>query len=212
MGSYVHWVSEKSIAWRLCHQSRGCQMYDTTQFRKGLKIEYEGKPWVMVDFQHVNPGKGAAFVRTKLKNMQTGQVLEVTFKSGDRVGVPDIDRKEMQYLYNDGEGFVFMDNVDYEQVRLSQDDLGEAKDYLIENMNVNVTFYQGKPVDVEIENFVNLRVTETQPNIKGDTSSGGGKPATLETGLTITVPFHINEGDLLRVDTRSAKYIEKVKE
>lgn len=187
-------------------------MYDTTQFRKGLKIEYDGKPWVIVDFQHVNPGKGAAFCRTKLKNMQSKQVLEVTFKSGDKVGMPDIDRKEMQYLYAEGEQFVFMDNETYDQISLGKDDLAEAIDYMIENMNVNVTFYQGKPVDVEIENFVNLRVSETQPNIKGDTSSGGGKPATLETGLTITVPFHINEGDLLKVDTRSAKYIEKVKE
>lgn len=187
-------------------------MYSTTDFRKGLKIEYEGKPWVIVDFQQVNPGKGAAFVRVKVRNLQTKQVLEITLKSGETVGVPDIEKKEMQYLYNDGTNYMFMDNTTYDQVALVKEDLGDAFYYLIENAIVNVTFYQNKPVDVEIENFVNLRVTETQPNIKGDTSGGGGKPATLETGLTITVPFHISVNDLLKVDTRTAKYIEKVKE
>lgn len=186
-------------------------MYVTTDFRKGLKIEYSGKPYVIVDFQHVNPGKGAAFVRTRLKNLETSQVLEVTFKSGEKVGVPDLVSKNMQYLYNDGSAYTFMDMESYDQFQLSSDELGDAKDYIVENSTVNVTFFQGKPVSVDLENFVELKVAETQPNIKGDTSSGGGKPATLETGLVVTVPFHISEGDLLKIDTRSASYVEKVK-
>lgn len=186
-------------------------MYSTTDFRKGLKIEYTGKPFVIVDFQHVNPGKGAAFVRTKLKNLETAQVLEITFKSGEKVNVPDLEYRDMQYLYTDGQQYTFMDMNSYDQVALTEDDLGYTKDYIIENSQVKVTFFQSKPVAIEIDNFVELKVLETQPNIKGDTSSGGGKPATLETGLTISVPFHINEGDVLKVDTRSAEYVEKVK-
>jgi elongation factor P len=186
-------------------------MYVTTDFRKGLKIEYNGKPFVIVDFQHVNPGKGSAFVRTRLKNLETAQVLEVTFKSGEKVAIPDLQSKNMQYLYNDGVEYTFMDMEAYDQVTLTKDDLGDAKNYIIENSMVNVTFFQGKPVSVDIDNFVELKVVETQPNIKGDTSSGGGKPATLETGLVVTVPFHISEGDVLKIDTRSAEYVEKVK-
>ncbi|MFW7380969.1 MAG: elongation factor P [Oligoflexus sp.] len=186
-------------------------MYSTTDFRKGLKIEYNGKPFVIVDFQHVNPGKGAAFVRTKIKNLETAQVLEVTFKSGEKVNIPDLEAKEMQFLYTDGAQYTFMDMQSYDQVALKEDDLGDAKNYIVENSMVKVTFFQGKPVSVEIDNFVELKVVETQPNIKGDTSGGGGKPATLETGLTISVPFHISEGDILKVDTRSAEYVEKIK-
>ena len=186
-------------------------MYSTNEFRKGLKIEHQGKAFVIVESQFVSPGKGAAFVRTKLKNLETGQVIEVTYKSGEKVGVPDLDLKDMQYLYNDGETYTFMDNESYEQVSLSLDELGDAKYFIVENSEVKVTFYQGRAVSVEIDNFVDLEVTETQPNIKGDTSGGGGKPATLSTGLTITVPFHINVGDVLKVDTRTSQYVEKVK-
>ena len=186
-------------------------MVSTSEFRKGLKVEHDGKPFVMVDFQHVNPGKGAAFCRTKLKNLETGQVLEVTYKSGDMVPTPELEYKEMQFLYSDGTTFTFMDNANYEQVTLSNDELGDNKYYIIENSVVKVTFYKSRPVAVEVENFVNLTVAETQPNIKGDTSGGGGKPATMQTGLVVTVPFHINVGDVLKVDTRSNKYVEKVK-
>lgn len=186
-------------------------MYVTTDFRKGLKIEYSGKPFVIVDFQHVNPGKGAAFVRTKLKNLETAQVLEVTFKSGEKVGVPDLETKDMQYLYSDGTNYTFMDMVNYDQVELSEDDIATAKNFIIENSIVKVTFFQGRPVAVDVDNFIVLAVSETQPNIKGDTSSGGGKPATMETGLVVTVPFHINEGDRLKIDTRTSTYVEKVK-
>ena len=188
-------------------------MYQTTDFRKGLKIEYDSKVFVIVEFQHVNPGKGSAFVRTKLKNIETGKVIDVTFKAGvDKVGIPNLETTDMQYLYSDGISYTFMDNKSYDQVILTEEDIGDNKFYLIENSVVRVTLFNGKPVAIEIDNFVNLRVTETQPNIKGDTSSGGGKPALMETGLTITVPFHINEGELLKVDTRTNKYVEKVKE
>jgi elongation factor P len=186
-------------------------MYSTQEFRKGLKIEYDGKPWVIVDFQHVNPGKGAAFVRSRIKNLETKQVIEVTLKSGESVGVPDLEIRDMQYLYNDGESYVFMDNKSFEQFNLTSDDLGDNRHFIIENSSVRCTFFQNRPVDVEVENFIQMKVVETQPNIKGDTSGGGGKPATLETGLVVTVPFHINEGDIIRVDTRVPKYMEKVK-
>ncbi len=186
-------------------------MVSTSEFRKGLKLEHDGKPFVIVDFQHVNPGKGAAFCRTKIKNLETGQVLEINYKSGDVVPVPELEYKEMQYLYNDGENYTFMDNSNFEQVSLSNNELGDNKFYIIENSVVRVTYYKGRPVAVEVDNFVNLEVTETQPNIKGDTSGGGGKPATMNTGLVVTVPFHINVGDVLKVDTRSNKYVEKVK-
>lgn len=187
-------------------------MYQTTDFRKGLKIEYDGKAWTIVEFQHVNPGKGSAFVRTRLKNLETGAVQEVTFKAGvDKVGIPDVQFTEMQYLYSDGESYSFMDTNSFDQVALSNDEVGDAKYYIIENTMVKVTYYQGRPVALEVDNFVELEVIETQPNIKGDTSGGGGKPATLQTGLTVTVPFHIIVGDVLKIDTRTDKYVEKVK-
>lgn len=186
-------------------------MYATTDFKRGLKIEYNGKPFVIVEFQHVNPGKGSAFVRTRLKNLETAQVLEVTFKSGEKVPVPDLTYIEMQYLYNDGTNYTFMDLATYDQVILKSDDLDDAKNYIVENSIVKVTFFQNRPVAVEVDNFVELKVVETPPNIKGDTSGGGGKPATLETGLVVNVPFHISEGDILKIDTRTAEYVEKVK-
>ena len=187
-------------------------MYQTTDFRKGLKVEYDGKAWNIVNFQHVNPGKGSAFVRTKLKNLETGQVLDVTFKAGvDKLAIPDVQFAEMQYLYFDGSNYTFMDTSSYEQVTLTDDEVGDVKNYIIENGMVRVTFYKGRPVALEVDNFVELEVVETQPNIKGDTSGGGGKPATLQTGLVVTVPFHIAVGNVLKIDTRTDKYVEKVK-
>lgn len=186
-------------------------MYSTTDFKRGLKIEYKDAPWVIVDFQHVNPGKGAAFTRTKIKNLETARVVEVSFRSGDKVGIPDVATKDMQYLYNDGSSYTFMDNESYDQFTLTADEIGDAKSFIIENSVVSVTFYRERPVSVDVPTFVELRVTETQPNIKGDTSGGGGKPATMETGVVVTVPFHISEGDLLKIDTRDSSYVEKVK-
>lgn len=185
-------------------------MLTTTDFKKGVKIEYNDQAWVIVDFQHVNPGKGAAFTRTKIKNLETGRVVEVSFRSGDKVAIPDVQEKDMQYLYTDGSSFTFMDQESYDQVTLTSEEIGDCKDYIIENMVVSVTYYKGRAVACSVPNFVELRVTETQPNIKGDTSGGGGKPAKMETGLVVTVPFHINEGDLLKIDTRTGEYIERV--
>jgi len=186
-------------------------MYSTSDFKKGLKIEHNGKPWTVVDFQHVSPGKGAAFTRAKIKNLENGQVLELTLKSGEKVNRPDLEFKDMQYLYNDGTSYTLMDNSNYEQIVLSADQLGENKLYMVENCPVKVTLFNGKPVAVEIDVFVTLTVKETQPNIRGDTSSGGGKPAVMETGLTVQVPFHISEGDRVKIDTRNNAYVEKVK-
>lgn len=186
-------------------------MYSTTDFKRGLKIEYKDAPWVIVDFQHVNPGKGAAFTRTKIKNLETARVVEVSFRSGDKVGVPDVATKDMQYLYNDGSSYTFMDSETYDQVTLTEEEIADAKNFIIENSTVSVTFYKDRPVAVEVPTFVVLKVVETQPNIKGDTSGGGGKPATMETGLVVTVPFHIAEGESLKIDTRDSSYVEKVK-
>ncbi len=186
-------------------------MYSTNEFRKGLKIEYNDKAWNIVDFQHVSPGKGSAFVRTKLKNLEGGQVVEITFKSGDKVNIPDVETREMQYLFNDGATYTFMDSTSFEQYTLTNDDIGDSKYYIKENSTVVVTFFRGRPVSVEVDNFIELKITETQPNIKGDTSGGGGKPAKLETGLMVQVPFHLKEGDIVKVDTRTNAYLEKVK-
>lgn len=186
-------------------------MIATNTFRKGVKILYDDKPYVIVDFQHVSPGKGAAFCKTKLKNLETKQVLEINFKSGDMVNVPEIELRDMQYLYSDGSSYTFMDGTTFDQVTLSADEIGDFKYFIIENSMAKVTFYKGKALDIEVDNFVVLEVTETQPNIKGDTSSGGGKPATLSTGLVVNVPFHISRGDFLKIDTRTSKYVEKVK-
>jgi elongation factor P len=186
-------------------------MYSTAEFKKGLKIEIEGKPFLIVDFQHVKPGKGGAFVRTKLKNMINGRVTDQTFRSGEKVGRPDLEEKEMQYLYRDGDNFVFMDNVTYDQVYLSKDQLGEQYQFLQENINIKLLYYNKEPLDVELPNFVELTVTATEPGFKGDTATGGNKPATVETGAVIQVPLFISEGDRIRVDTRTGSYMERAK-
>jgi elongation factor P len=185
-------------------------MYETRDFRRGLKIEMNGDPWVIVDFQHVNPGKGAAFTRTKMRNLRSGQVVENNIRSGDKVAKPDTDDRRMQYLYRDAEGFHFMDTANYEQIQLSNEAIGDTKDFLLENSVIQVLFYQGKPLTVETDTFVELKVVETQPGIRGDTATGGSKPAKMETGLVVTVPLHINEGDILRIDTRTGEYQDRV--
>ena len=186
-------------------------MYSTAEFRKGLKIEIEGKPYLIVDFQHVKPGKGGAFVRTKLKNMINGRVTEQTFRSGEKVGRPDMEEKEMQYLYREGDNFVFMDNVTYDQIYLSKDQIGEQVQFLQENIVIKLLYFNKEPLGLELPNFVELAVTATEPGFKGDTATGGNKPATLETGAVIQVPLFISEGDRIRVDTRTGNYMERVK-
>jgi elongation factor P len=187
-------------------------MYQTTDFKKGLKIEIEGKPYVIVEFQHVNPGKGSAFVRTRLKNLETGQVLEKTFKAGvDTAEVPDLEEKEMEYMYSDQDGFNFMDQGTYESIHLTHDQVGDNKNYLQEGIRITILYYNSKPISLELPNFVNLKVTQTDPGLKGDTASGGSKKAILETGLQVNVPLFIKEGEVLKIDTRSGEYMERVK-
>ncbi len=186
-------------------------MYSTADFRKGLKIEWEGAPYIIVEFQHVKPGKGGAFVRTKIKNLITGRVIDQTFRSGEKVERPDLQEKDMQYLYAEGDRYCFMDNETYEQIYLTAAQLGDSKDFLQDNLNLKVLYYKGQPIAVELPTFVELTVTHTEPGFKGDTASGGSKPATLETGAIIQVPLFIDIGDRLKVDTRTGTYVERLK-
>jgi elongation factor P len=164
-----------------------------------------------VDFLHVKPGKGGAFVRTKIKNLMTGKVLDQTFRSGEKLKRPDLAEREMQFLYREGDNFFLMDNETYEQLALTSEQLGDAVLYLIENLNLQVLFFNQQPVAAELPNFVELTVAQAEPGVKGDTASGGTKPATLESGAVIQVPLFINEGDRVKVDTRTGTYIERAK-
>ncbi len=184
-------------------------MVTAGDFRKGLTIEIDGQVWVIVDFQHVKPGKGAAFVRTKMKNIMQGNVLEKTFNPTEKFENAHVEKKEMQYLYNDGELYHFMDNETYEQLPLNKDKVEDAMNYIKENMTVTIKFFKGEAFSVEPPNFVELQIAETEPGFKGDTATGGNKPAILETGAKIMVPLFINEGDMIRVDTRTGEYMER---
>jgi elongation factor P len=186
-------------------------MYSTTDFKRGLKIELDGSPYVIVEFQHVKPGKGGAFVRTKLKNLLTGRVLDQTFRAGEKMKRPDLMEREMQYLYREGDRFCMMDNETYEQIMLTEEQVGEGRLYLTENLDVKVLFFNQQPVALEVPNFVELEVTQTEPGVRGDTATGGTKLATLASGATLQVPLFINEGDRVRVDTRTGAYIERLK-
>ncbi|MFX4260984.1 elongation factor P [Pelotomaculum propionicicum] len=184
-------------------------MISTNEFRTGLTIELEGDVFQVIEFQHVKPGKGAAFVRSKLRNVRTGAVVEKTFNAGEKIPKARIERRQVQYLYNDGKDFNFMDMESYDQIAMSADQLGDAVKYLKENMMIHVLTFQEKSIGVELPNFVELEVVETSPGIKGDTASGGSKPATLETGAVVQVPFFINIGDKLQIDTRTGNYIKR---
>ena len=183
---------------------------DTSQFRNGLKIELDGEPFNIVYFQHVKPGKGGAFVRTKLKNLKTGRVVDRRFRAGERVEEADIEDRKLQYLYRDGEQLVFMDSKTYEQTPFSGEQVGEARKFLTENLDVDVLFWRGKPLNVELPNFIEAVITECEPGEKGDTASNVTKPATLETGAVVQVPLFVKEGTTIRVDTRSGEYVERV--
>ena len=185
-------------------------MISTNDFKTGLTIELDGNVFQIVDFQHVKPGKGAAFVRSKLKNVKTGGVVEKTFNAGEKVPPARVDRREMQYLYNDGENYNLMDNENFEQIALTAEQLGDGIKYLKENMNIVVLLWQGSSIGIELPNQVELEVTDTAPGIKGDTASGGSKPATVETGAVVQVPFFVNVGDKLLIDTRTGNYIKRV--
>ena len=186
-------------------------MITAGDFRKGVTFEMEGNIWLVVDFLHVKPGKGSPFVRAKIKNIITGQVQERTFNPSDKFQVAVIERKEMQYLYNEGEIFYFMDMETYDQIPLNKSQVEDALNFITENMMANIQFYKGSAFSVDPPNFVELEITDCEPGIQGDTSKAGYKPATLETGYTLNVPLFVNQGDRIRVDTRTGTYMERIK-
>ncbi len=185
-------------------------MISTNEFKTGLTIEMDGNVWTIIEFLHVKPGKGSAFVRSKLKNMETGNVMEKTFRAGEKVPRAIVDRREMQYLYSGGEDeYIFMDNESYDQITISSEQIGEGIKYLKENINITVLKYQEKIIGIDLPNVVELEVADTPPGEKGDTASGGTKPATLETGAVVQVPFFVKNGDVIRVDTRTNTYLDR---
>lgn len=184
-------------------------MISVNDFKNGLTIEVDGELWRVIEFQHVKPGKGSAFVRSKLKNLRTGAVQEKTFRAGEKVKPAQIDRKEMQYLYADGDNYVFMDTNTYEQLELNKSQIENEIKFLKENMIVKVIMHGSETLGIELPNTVDLVVKDTEPNIKGDTSSGGSKPATMETGLVVQVPFFVNKGDTLTINTSDGTYISR---
>ena len=186
-------------------------MYDTSDIRKGLKIEMDGQPFICVEFQFVKPGKGTAFTRTKLKNLITGAVLDRTFRSGEKLTPANTEEREMLYLYADGDNYVFMDNTTYEQTYIPSDVLGDDALFMPDNLDVTVLFWNDRPIGVTLPFFVELQVEHTEPGVKGDTASGATKPATLTSGGTINVPLFIEEGEWLKIDTRTGEYVERVK-
>ncbi|WP_066365720.1 elongation factor P [Neobacillus fumarioli] len=184
-------------------------MISVNDFRTGLTIEVDGSIWRVIDFQHVKPGKGAAFVRSKLRNLRTGAIQEKTFRAGEKVEKAQIDNRKMQYLYASGDQHVFMDMESYEQVELPASSIEHELKFLKENMEVYIVMFQGETLGVELPNTVELEVVETEPGIKGDTASGGSKPATLETGLVVQVPFFVNQGDKLIINTTDGTYVSR---
>jgi elongation factor P len=186
-------------------------VYETSAIRKGLKVEIDGDPYVVTDFQFVKPGKGNAFTRVRIKNMVSGAVLDKTYKSGEKLKPATMDERPMQYLYRDEEGFHFMDQQSYEQLALKEDEVGDDARWLLENATVSVLLFNGRPLSISLPNFVELAVAETDPGVRGDTATGGRKSATLSTGAVIQVPLFIERGERLRIDTRSGEYVERVK-
>ena len=182
-------------------------MATTNDLKNGMTLNIDGQLWSIVDFQHVKPGKGGAFVRTKLKNVLSGKVVDRTFNAGVKVDVATVDRREMQYLYREGEDFVFMDTEDYDQPRVSAATVGGAANYLLEDQTVTVAFNDGNPLYVELPAAVELSVSQTDPGVQGDRSTGGTKPATLQTGVQIQVPLFITTGEKIKVDTRTGEYL-----
>ncbi|HEU4598817.1 MAG TPA: elongation factor P [Solirubrobacterales bacterium] len=182
----------------------------TNQFRNGTHIEIDGKIWKIIEFQHVKPGKGGAFVRTKLRRIEDGSVIDKTFRAGEKFRPVRTESKKMQYLYDSGESAVFMDSQDYDQIEIGKDSLGEAMQWVLPNAEVDVLFVDEQASDVQVPSAIDMKVTQTDPGLKGDTASGGGtKPATLESGVVVQVPLFIEEGETVRVDTRNGEYISR---
>jgi elongation factor P len=184
--------------------------YDTSDIRKGLKIMIDGAPYTVVEFQFVKPGKGAAFTRTKMKNLLTGGVLERNLRSGERLEPADVEVKTMQYLYADADSFVFMDTTTYDQVQIPKSTIGDQAGFMPENTNVEVLFFNGRAVDVTLPNFIEQAVMETDPGFRGDTATGATKPARISTGASVNVPLFINVGDVIKIDTRNGQYLERL--
>lgn len=185
--------------------------YSMGDLKKGLRIELEGIPFKVVEYQHVKPGKGAAFVRVKIKSLIDGRVLEKTFHAGDKADEPNLEQRVMNFSYADDDYMYFIEQETFEMYPLTHDQVGDAKDYIVDSTEVEVLFHNGKPITVDVPAVVELLVVETPPNFKGDTTSGSRKPAKLETGFTIQVPYHVLEGDRVRVDTKTGEYLDKVK-
>ncbi len=186
-------------------------VYDTSDLRKGLKIMVDGSPYIVVEAQFVKPGKGAAFTRTRMKNLLTGGVIERNIRSGEKMDAADVEDRDVTFLYKEGDGFVFMDKSSYEQTSVDKSIVDDDWQFLKENLDCQLTFYNGRPISVTLPNFVELRVVSTEPGVRGDTATGASKPAKLETGASINVPLFINEKELLRIDTRTGSYIERVR-
>ena len=184
-------------------------MISTSEFRNGSKLELEGEPFTIIEFQHVKPGKGGAFVRTKLKSLRSGNVIERTYRSGEKLETPDLDEREMTFLYVEGDQYTFMDTTSYEQLTFGRDRLGDSWDLLKEDMTVKLLLHEGTPIGMELPIFVELKVVKTDPGVRGDTASGGSKPATLESGATIKVPLYLDEGVVVKVDSRTREYVER---
>lgn len=184
-------------------------MISPSDFKTGLTIELDRDVWQIIEFQHVKPGKGAAFVRSKLRSVRHGNIQERTFRTTEKMAKAHVETRKMQYLYNSGDEYTFMDNESYEQINLTQKQIEHELNYLLENMVVSIIMYQGETIGIDLPNSVTLEVTETEPGIKGDTASGGTKPATLETGLVVQVPFFVNQGDKLIIDTRKGEYVSR---
>lgn len=183
--------------------------FETSDFRKGLKIQHNNLPYSIVDFQHVKPGKGNAFTRTKLKNLQNGSVLEVTYRSGEKVEDPEVEDRDMTFLYKEGEGYHFMDGKTYDQVELQGSTLGDTAKYLMPDMVCGIIFWKGRAINIEIPQHVVMTIQHCEPGVRGDTATNVQKPATLETGAEVNVPIFINIGDKIKVDTSTGKYIER---
>lgn len=186
-------------------------MASTSDLRKNLKILVDNEPYVIVEAQFVKPGKGTAFTKCKIKNLITGAVLERTWRSGESVDLADTENRRMEYLYAEGEHFVFMDQETYDQVHIEKEILGDDAQWLIDNLPVEVLFFNGRPVGVELPTFVELQITHCEPGVRGDTATGASKPATLSTGAVVQVPLFVNEGEWLKIDTRTGEYVERVK-
>ena len=188
-------------------------MIQTTDLKKNLKLELDGKVFVILKSDHTNPGKGSAFVKCRLKNLETGQVIERTFKSGVSTGAirADLEHREVEYMYADQDGYNFMDQDTFESIHVITEQVGDSKDYLQEGIKLDLLYWKGIPISIDLPNFVELEVTETDPGLKGDTASGGMKKAVMETGLQLNVPLFIKTGEKLKIDTRTGEYVERVK-